>query len=404
MSTVKDLDARRNTRPTPLLIKDAAEFQSRPVPERKWLIPGILIHRGITMISGDGGTGKSLLCLQLQVAAALGQPWMGIDLPEGMPSFGFYCEDDNEEIHRRLYDICQHYRCEFRDLEGLVRFVSRVGEQNELMNFYGRNNDSGSRTALLGQLEEDVRMCGTRLVLIDTVADTFAGNENIRPQVRAFITALRRLALINDGGVIVTAHPSVSGLADGSGRSGSTGWNGSVRSRIYFYKPKSPDKDIDGEEEPSNERVIKTMKSNYGPAGDKIRCEWQQGVFVRTDIENKSNGGMFNRLDQDRRLLDAASYLVKNGSMLSADPNAKTSLNAMARKLPSCRDINFKAAISSQDRLVEGGKLVKTEMGPKSKRRLYIRPAHLRYPGEDRGETEESIPQGVDFDQDGVVT
>jgi RecA-family ATPase len=347
------------------------------------------------MISGDGGTGKSLLCLQLQVAAALGQPWMGIELPQSMPSFGFYCEDDDEELHRRLYDICRHYGCEFRDLEGMVRFTSRVGEQNELMTFWGRNDDGGKRTSLLTQIEDDVRMCGARLIIIDTVADTFAGNENIRPQVRAFITALRRLALINNGGVIVTAHPSVSGLADGSGRSGSTGWNGSVRSRIYFYKPKNPDKDIDGEDEPTNERVLKTMKSNYGPAGEKMRCQWEHGVFVRTDLA-ASAGNIFDRLDQERKILDAATYLVTNGSMLASDHNAKTSLNSLARKLPTCRQISWSAAAAAQDRLVAAGKLVKVELGPKSRRRLYIRPAHLRYPGEDSGETDESIPQSAD--------
>ena len=34
-----------------------------------------------------------------------------------------------------------------------------------------------------------------QLVVIDTAADTFAGNENIRPQVRQFITLLTRLAI-----------------------------------------------------------------------------------------------------------------------------------------------------------------------------------------------------------------
>lgn len=394
MSVVKDLDAKRGTRPTPLLIRDAADYQSRAVPDRKWLIPAVLIHRGITMISGDGGTGKSLLCLQLQVAAALGQPWMGIQLPESMGSFGFYCEDDDEEIHRRLYDICRHYGCDFRDLEGLVRFVSRVGEQNELMTFYGRNDDGGKRTMLLNQIEEDVRMAGTKLVIVDTVADTFGGNENIRPQVRGFISALRRLALINNGGVIVTSHPSVSGLADGTGRSGSTGWNGSVRARIYFYKPKSPDKDIDGEEEPTNERILKTMKSNYGPAGDKMRCQWEQGVFVRTDIA-ASGATIFDRLDCDRKLLGAAEWLIKQGNYPSAERVSRTCLATLARDLPSCKLYSFKQLYASQARLTDEGKLVIVEVSKDGKKSRRIRPAYIRFPGEnDEGGTDRASPHG----------
>jgi hypothetical protein len=247
------------------------------------------------------------------------------------------------------------------------------------MTFWGRNDDGGKRTSLLTQIEDDVRMCGARLIIIDTVADTFAGNENIRPQVRAFITALRRLALINNGGVIVTAHPSVSGLADGSGRSGSTGWNGSVRSRIYFYKPKSPDKDVDGEDEPTNERVLKTMKSNYGPSGEKMRCQWEHGVFVRTDVHPAS---MLDRLDAKAKLLTAARYFIDRGCFLAALPSTKTSLAAMARTLSSCKSFSPAALIAAQDALVAEGKLRIVEIGPQSRRRRYVRPADSIYPGE----------------------
>jgi RecA-family ATPase len=399
MSQIADLDSKRNARPSPLRIRDISELEGKPVPDRQWLIPGLLVHRGITMMSGDGGTGKSLICQQLQIAAALGKPWMGIDLPESLPSLGFYCEDDEDELHRRFYDICNHYGCHFRDVAGSVRYMSRVGEKNELMTFWsGRKggDGEGQRTALLQQLEEDTRMLGTRLTVIDTVADTFAGNENIRPQVRSFITALRRLALINNGGVLVTAHPSVSGMADGSGRSGSTGWNGSVRSRVYFYKPKVKDQDIDGEEEPTNERILKTMKSNYGPAGEKMRCQWDAGVFVRTDIAN-SGANLFDRLDVQRKLVDAAADLIRNGEYLSPQVKSRTSLTALARSLPSCRNFSAQALTAAQRALLDAKRLEIVEAKRDGKWLSSIRPAHVRYPVErplpgTTGETEQSIP------------
>lgn len=30
-------------------------------------------------------------------------------------------------------------------------------------------------------------------------------------------------------------------------------------------------------------RVLKTMKSNYGPAGGEIRVRWRDGVFIMSD-------------------------------------------------------------------------------------------------------------------------
>jgi len=257
------------------------------------------------------------------------------------------------------------------------------------MNFFARG--SAKRTVLLSQVEEQVRIWGSQLVVIDTVADTFLGNENIRPQVRAYVTAMRRLATINRGGVIITAHPSRAGLADGTGQSGSTGWEGSVRSRLYFTRPQNlhaqndkPGSEPAVEDEGSDERVLKTMKSNYGPPGEIIRTTWQAGVFVRTDLADKNS--LFDKLDHDRRVLDAAAYLVARGSMLAADPNARTSLVVVSRNLPLCNALSWKAALAAQERLIEVGKLAIVELGPRSKRRRYVRPAHLRYPGEDEGE------------------
>src|ERR1700704_2954204 len=98
-----DLDTNRRT--ISLKVKDASAFEGKPVPERDWLVPSVLVRRSLTLFAGDGGTGKSLLCLQMQVAAALGRDWLGLQMPCKLNSFAFYCEDDEEEIHRRLYDI-----------------------------------------------------------------------------------------------------------------------------------------------------------------------------------------------------------------------------------------------------------------------------------------------------------
>ena len=388
------------SRPRPFRVLDIGDLHGRPIPEREWLVPGLLVRGGITLLNGDGGMGKSLLCLQLQVAAALGEQWLGIDLGDPIVSYGFYCEDEEDELHIRLASISKHYGIPFDAIAGKVLYSSRVGEDNTLMSFNYRN-DNGSRTATLQQMEELVRLNRVQLIVIDTVADTFQGNENIRPQVRAFVNSIRRLALINRGGVILTAHPSRAGLADGSGLSGSTGWNGSVRSRIYLTKPKTLDKDIDGEEEPTNERLLKVMKSNYGPSGDKVRLKWDAGVFVRTDVSDGPTG-IVDRLEEDRNIVQACEWLIKNGAYLAADPNTKSSLVNRVRQLPSCKLISWRAAMAAQDRLLDAQKLVRVELGPQSKRRVYIRPAYLRYPGEhEAGETEGASPHSEANPNDG---
>ena len=378
-----DLDAKRAVRPRPFKSRSLSDLATKTIPDRDWLIPSILLRRSITLFAGDGGVGKSLMCQQLQVAAAMGLEWLGLPIQGPIQSFGFYCEDDDDELDRRFSAICRHYGVRFEDVADNVRYISRVGEANELVTFKGKFDDSKpSRTSLFDQIEDEVSAWGTQLIIVDTAADTFAGNENIRPMVRAFVNQIRRLALINNGGVILNAHPSKSAMLDGSGFSGSTAWNGSVRNRLYLTSKKT--KDEDGDDAPSDDRVLRIMKSNYGPFGEKIKCRWERGVFVTPEL---NSGGLVDRLDAKNKLLSAARKLLSNGSMPAAAPEARNSLCNLAIPIIESdygNALSWAVLRRAQEALVTDGRLFKTEMDSGGrKKRMYIRPTELRFPGEE---------------------
>ena len=357
---------------------DPTGWDGKPVPERRWLIPGLLIRGTVTMLNGDGGVGKSLLAQQLVTAMATARPFLGI-APQAQPvrSLALFCEDDVDELHFRQAQINAHYRCTMRDI-GAMRLLSRVGQDNGLMVF-DRRTDEGMETPLYHQLAHRIRERGTELIVIDTAADSFIGNENIRTQARQFISALRRLAMINDGGVILTAHPSLTGLASGSGLSGTTAWHNTVRGRLYLTRP--PSSADDQQEEHNDARILKLMKSNYGPTGDKLKLVWRDHVFVLED-EGRGTGNIVDRLELDNAVLVGLRKLVGNGAFISADPDAKTGFANKVRRLPSCRHWSWHAVIAAQERLIAAGRIHKVEMGPRSKRRVYVRPHDMRLPGE----------------------
>jgi RecA-family ATPase len=84
---------------------------------------------------------------------------------------------------------------------------------------------------LFDQIRAAAREHSAKLVVLDTLADIFPGNENDRGQARQFVqTALGRLARELDCAVIVLARPSRSGQNRGSGESDLTGWIGAFRS------------------------------------------------------------------------------------------------------------------------------------------------------------------------------
>ena len=252
----------------------AATWEGRQSQPISWMVENAFIRGTVAILAGDGGLGKSLLLQQLITASAFGMPWLGMATVPSR-SLAVFCEDDMDELHRRQERINAHYGVRMNELEP-VMMESRPGRDCTLMQFerWGAN---AKRTIMFDQLTHAAKQHKASIVILDTLADVFNGNEIDRNQPRTFIRALRKLALEIQGVVILTQHPSVEGMNSGSGRSGSTGWHNSVRSRLYLTKPKG-----DG---PSDERHLKTMKQNAGKFGGHVSVTWKDGVFRLTEQE-----------------------------------------------------------------------------------------------------------------------
>ena len=65
------LPANDNAPAKPLPVIDPRTWQGVPVKERQWFVEGLIPAGTVTSLSGDGGTGKSQLALQLIAASAL---------------------------------------------------------------------------------------------------------------------------------------------------------------------------------------------------------------------------------------------------------------------------------------------------------------------------------------------
>lgn len=122
------------------------------------------------------------------------------------------------------------------------------------------------------------------LLVLDTLADFFGGNENDRAQARQFIGMLRGLAIRHDCAVLLLSHPSVAGISSGVGSSGSTAWNNSVRSRLYLSRVTGED----GYEPNPDARRLAVKKSNYGRIGAEILLHWDKGVFVAEEMPTRA--------------------------------------------------------------------------------------------------------------------
>jgi RecA-family ATPase len=278
----------RNRRaPEPLEIIDPTTLAGVPVPEREWIVPDWLPIGHVTLHYADGAVGKTLLAQQLCTSCATGVAWCGLQ-PTKCRSIGFYCEDTKDELHRRQDDINARYGVTYGDL-GATRWISRVGMDNVLMNFF---HGIMIRTPFLEQVQTAAINFRARLIVVDTAADCFNGDENNRSQVRQFIGLLNGVAQAINGAVLLNAHPSRSGLsATGDVDGGSTAWNNSARSRWSMERPKGEDISAD-----TNERVLTRRKANYASRGEKIKLRWTNGVLIpEADISGIVDGVAMSR-------------------------------------------------------------------------------------------------------------
>lgn len=261
---------------TDLPVIGADGFAKMTVKPRRWIVPALIPANEPTLIYGPGATGKSLLLLQLALSVAAWQPWLGRAVPRGRVLF-MTCEDDVEEIHRRAEAILRAYGCTWESMDDRLCIVPM--RRTELSAVLASPTRDGTLTvtSTYQAMKRLVDRFKPDLAIVDTLADVFAGNENDRGHAKQFVKLLDSAFGCT---FIVSAHPSVSGETTGRGMSGSTGWQGAVRSHLYFERVRGED----GVETDPDLRQLSNMKGNYGRKGEgDFELRWEAGVFVETD-------------------------------------------------------------------------------------------------------------------------
>ena len=346
----------------------ASDFNGQDVPPRIEHVAGLMPAHNVTLLSGDGGTGKSLAALQLAAATALSLPWFGLATIGG-PALFISAEDELDEVHRRLNDIRAAAGLTFADFDKL-HILSLAGEDAILAMPESRSNVIRI-TPLFRQIETWVRQYRPELVVLDTLADLFAGDENNRAQARQFVSQLRGLALKARTTIVMLAHPSLSGMASGSGTSGSTGWSNSVRARLYLERVLTRDGEKAVEADP-DVRVLRLLKANYGRTGSELRVKWQAGVFVPTETPGIGNDIMVTETIRAERVFSTllARYLAE-GRHVSSTPSANFAPSIFAKD-PRADGASKAALTRAMNNLFADHIITTEEYGPPARRRQSI--------------------------------
>jgi RecA-family ATPase len=353
--TVEDTDAP----PAVLKIVTPVDWRGTEPTKQRWLASGRIPVGDLTILAGNGGSGKTEIVTQLlvSVAADLGD-WLGC-VTESGPVLFLSCEEPETDIRERFERICKHrnldphaignFHLHFPDLEST--WLATSDRTGKIL-----------KTPLFEALENWITLHRPALLAIDSIAAVFDGDAIARRQVRSFLAMLRKLARENELAIVLLDHPSVRGMADGTGTANSVDWRNSVRSMLHLSDPDKQDPDV---------RELEVKKNNRGRTGEKTKLRWT-GLTFSTDAQSVASpyraaaeqaiDDLFLRL-LDKRVAQGRPIRPSTGrgsapSELADDPDANgTTVTA------------FKAAM---ERLFTAGKIVTVETGPPAKRTKHI--------------------------------
>ncbi|MEM6812507.1 MAG: AAA family ATPase [Pseudomonadota bacterium] len=258
---------------TDLSVQSASDFEGKALPIQKFVINDFLIAGAPASLYGDPGVGKSTVALQICSSIALGRDFMGFETNQSKCLI-LSCEDDLDEMHRRLSRICKEHGYKFKDFKNNLLLCCRAGNDNVLVNYPGQGNPP-INTDLYEDILSFIKNENIEFLVIDNIANVFGGNENDRTEATQFMSPIYKLCVELGITVLLLGHPPKNKIS--ASYSGSTAWEASVRQRFNL---KNEDDDT---------FVFICEKANYIRVGKEVEMyKNADGIFVEAFSSNDS--------------------------------------------------------------------------------------------------------------------
>jgi len=340
---------------------DWMALEQQELPERQWAVEHWLGMGHVTLLAGGGGMGKTLLAQSIGSCIAVRRREYLDWIPAQRRVLMWATEDDHDELWRRQVAIARWLGVPLSEFADRLVLNSYDGEQVELAGMFDQRIVA---TSMLTQLREQIGDYKAEVVVLDNVARLYAGNENDRHQVTSFIAMLTSAAGPTKAAVMLLGHP---GKSLGSEYSGSTAWEGAVRSRLYLGRT-LPDADPSdtAEAEDDGIRYLCRRKANYS-ARDWRRLHFHEGVLVpETSIPAVSKTvGADYAVDVIRRAVLKLATMDEYGV---SGKNSPKYLPRLAREFGLLERLNEKQFAAGVVAMRKDGRLVVGVVGKYSNR------------------------------------
>lgn len=191
-----------DTKPSDAIWIQRGGWDEKDIPVRRWVSRGYLMRGAVTVLSGPGSAGKSMLTIAWAAALTLGCAF-GRFRTEGKSRVVIYnVEDDVDEQHRRFSAILGHMRLDPGSLEDRLALVGpkNVGTLIDVRDGKVIRTDAfGDLDIMLKEFEPDV-------LILDPLVELHNAEENDNTALRSVLAEFRALAIRRKMAIVILHH------------------------------------------------------------------------------------------------------------------------------------------------------------------------------------------------------
>lgn len=196
------------TVPGPVRLYSTAEMLA--LPEPTWLIDTIMPAGGLVGLYGPPGVGKSFVAVDLAMSVASGRSWQGHPVTQGYVLY--VSAEGGSGMGKRIAAWLQ-----VRGVKPADAYAAWVTEPVFI------NLESDGMAALMDRIINELNAIPS-LIVLDTLARCFDGDENQQEDMGRFIAGVDRLRKEFDATVIIVHHTRL----DGERERGNTAFRGAA--------------------------------------------------------------------------------------------------------------------------------------------------------------------------------
>lgn len=182
------------------------------MPDPQWQVQPIIPAGGLVGLYGPPNEGKSFIALDLSLSIATGRPWLGhVINPEAQGMVLYVAAEGGVGIVKRVRAWLHHHHVTPQE--------ARMGWLMEAMPVAGDSEDVDRLLARIHELHQE-----PVLIVIDTLARCFDGDENQQLDMGRFVKGVDRLRQACGATLVVVHHTRL----DGERERGNTAFRGAA--------------------------------------------------------------------------------------------------------------------------------------------------------------------------------